>query len=108
MAYPRLFPWAEESSAIYLLHIWVGFFFLIIFPIYSWDHVKAHLKRLREISLLRTTSGVIQLITGIGLIITGIPLFIFGSEVFELANLIHLVLTFVLTLCLILHKISKK
>ena len=107
MAYPRLFPWADESSAIYLLHLWAGFFFLVIFPIYSWDHVKGNLERLKELSLL-STSGVTQLITGIGLIITGIPLLIFGSEVFELTNRIHLILTFVLVLCLILHKFSKK
>ena len=102
-----MFPWAEESSAIFLLHIWTGFFFLVIFPIYSWDHIKGHSKRLREFSLL-TSSGIIQLITGFGLIISGIPLLIFDKNVFELPKIIHLVLTFILAVSLILHKLSKK
>ena len=107
LAYPKLFPWAEESSAIFLLHIWAGLFFLVIFPIYSWDHIKGHAKRLRELSLI-TSSGIIQLISGFGLIISGIPLLIFDNTVFELPKIVHLVLTFILAVCLILHKVSKK
>jgi len=102
-----MFPWAEESSAIFLLHIWAGLFFLVIFPIYSWDHIKGHVKRLRKVSLL-TSSGIIQLITGFGLIISGIILLIFDNNVFELPQIIHLVLTFILPVSLILHKFSKK
>jgi len=107
LAYPKIFPWAEESSAIFLLHIWAGLFFLVIFPIYSWDHIKGHVKRLRKVSLL-TSSGIVQLITGLGLIISGIPLLIFDNNVFELPKIIHLVLTFILPVSLILHKFSKK
>ena len=107
LAYPRLFPWAEESSAVYLLHLWAGFLFLVIFPIYSWDHIKTHANRLKKLSLL-SLSGTLQLITGLGLIISGLPLLIYGNDVFELIGIIHFVLTFVLALCLILHKITRK
>tara|TARA_Y100001970_G_C14218841_1_gene851334 strand:+ start:1510 stop:1818 length:309 start_codon:yes stop_codon:yes gene_type:complete len=102
-----MFSWAENSSAIYLLHIWAGFFFLVIFPIYSWDHIRNHIKRLKDISIL-TVSGIVQLITGVGLIISGIPLLIFGSEVFNFLEIIHFFLTFVLPVSLILHKFSRK
>ena len=107
LAYPRLFPWAEESSAFFLLHLWTGLFFLVIFPIYSWDHIKGHANRLRELSLL-TFSGIIQLIAGFVFIITWIALLIFDIEAFELPRIIHLVLTFILGVSLVLHKFSKK
>ena len=107
LAYPGLFPWAENSSAIYLLHLWAGFFFLVIFPIYSWDHIKKNVQRLKYISFL-SASGVTQFLTGLGLIFTGMPLLIFGSEVLKFFGLIHLILTFVLIASLILHKFSKK
>ena len=107
LAYPRLFPWADKSSAIYLLHLWVGFFFLVIFPIYSWDHIKKNVQRLKKISFL-TISGITQFLTGLGLIISGMPLLIFGKEVLRLVGQVHLILTFVLIASLILHKFSKK
>lgn len=107
LAYPKLFPWAEESSAILLLHIWTGLFFLVIFPIYSWDHIKGHAKHLRKLSFV-TFSGTLQFLTGLGLIISGIPLLIFDNNSFELPMKIHLVLTFILAMSLILHKLSKK
>ena len=107
LGYPRLLSWTEESSAIYLLHIWAGLFFLVIFPIYSWDHIKRHLGRLKEISLL-TVSGITQLITGLGLIVSGVPLLIYGADIFELPRQIHLAFTIILALSLILHKLLRK
>ena len=107
LGYPGLLPWTEESSAIYLLHIWAGFFFLVIFPIYSWDHIKQHLERFKKITLL-TVSGIIQLITGLGLIVSGLPLLIYGTDVFELPRQIHFAFTIILALSLILHKLLKK
>jgi len=71
LAYPELFPWAEESSATSLLHIWAGFFFLVIFPMYSWDHIRGHADRLKKFSLL-TASGIVQFFSGLGLIVSGI------------------------------------
>ena len=107
LGYPKIFTWTEGSSAIYLLHIWAGFFFLVIFPIYSWDHIKQNLERFKKISLL-TLSGIIQLVTGLGLIFSGLPLLIYGAEVFELPQKIHFAFTIILALSLILHKLIKK
>ena len=107
LAYPGFFPWAEESTAVSLLHIWAGIFFIVIFPLYSWDHIKGHSDRLRKISLVAAT-GVIQFLAGMGLIISGIPLLLYSADVLELPLYIHFILTFVLAISLILHKISEK
>jgi len=107
LAYPEIFPWAEESTAVSILHIWAGIFFIVIFPLYSWDHIKGHSGRLRKISLV-TSTGVIQFIAGMGLIISGIPLLLYRADVLEFPRDIHMILTFVLALSLILHKISEK
>ena len=107
LAYPEIFPWAKESTAVYLLHIWAGIFFIVIFPLYSWDHIKGHSDRLRKISLV-TATGVLQFFAGMGLIISGIPLLLYSADVLEFPRDIHMILTFVLALSLILHKISEK
>tara|TARA_B100000579_G_scaffold17404_1_gene12276 strand:- start:223 stop:600 length:378 start_codon:yes stop_codon:yes gene_type:complete len=107
LAYPGIFPWAEESTAVSLLHIWAGIFFIVIFPLYSWDHIKGHSERLRKISLV-TLTGLLQFFAGIGLIFSGIPLLLYSTDVLEFPRYIHLILTFVLAISLILHKISEK
>ena len=107
LAYPEIFPWTKESTAVSLLHIWAGIFFIVIFPLYSWDHIKGHSDRLRKISLV-TATGVLQFFAGMGLIISGIPLLLYSADVLEFPLYIHLILTFVLALSLILHKISEK
>ena len=107
LAYPEIFPWAEESTAVSILHIWAGIFFIVIFPLYSWDHIKGHSSRLRKISLV-TATGVFQFFAGMGLIISGIPLLLYSADVLEFPRDIHMILTFVLALSLILHKISEK
>ena len=107
LAYPGIFPWAEESTAVSLLHIWAGIFFIVIFPLYSWDHIKGHSDRLKNFSLA-TVTGVIQFFAGMGLIISGIPLYLYSTDVLEFPRYIHLILTFVLAVSLILHKISEK
>ena len=70
LGYPEIFPWAEKSTAVSLLHIWGGIFFIVIFPLYSWGHIKGHSDRLRKISLV-TATGVLQFFAGMGLIISG-------------------------------------
>ncbi|MED5241912.1 MAG: hypothetical protein VYA66_08240, partial [SAR324 cluster bacterium] len=103
----KLFPWDEKSSATYLLHIWVGFFFMVIFPMYSWDHIRGHAKRLKKPSLV-TASGIVQFFSGLGLIFTGIPILLYGTDVLELLSGMHLGFTFVLSGVFVLHKFSRK
>ena len=107
LAYPEIFPWAEESTAVALLHIWAGIFFIVIFPLYSWDHIRGHSNRLKKISVV-TATGILQFFSGMGLIFSGIPLLLYSADVLYFPREIHLILTFVLALSLILHKISEK
>ena len=107
LAYPEILPWAEKSTAVSLLHIWAGIFFIVIFPLYSWDHIKGHSDRLRKISLV-TATGILQFFSGMGLIVSGIPLLLYSADVLDFPREIHLILTFILALSLILHKISEK
>ena len=107
LAYPEILPWAEESTAVSLLHIWAGIFFIVIFPLYSWDHIRGHSNRLKKISVV-TATGILQFFSGMGLIFSGIPLLLYSADVLDFPREIHLILTFVLALSLILHKISEK
>ena len=107
LAYPEIFPWTEESTAASLLHIWAGIFFIVIFPLYSWDHIRGHSNRLKKISVV-TATGILQFFSGMGLIFSGIPLLLYSADVIDFPREIHLILTFVLALSLILHKISEK
>ena len=107
LAYSELFPWGKESSATSLLHIWAGLFFLVIFPMYVWDHIGGHADRLRDFTLV-TASGILQFFTGLGLIISGIILLLYDEYALDLPREIHLVLNFVLVVSLIMHKFSRK
>ena len=107
LAYPEIFPWFEESTAASLLHIWAGIFFIVIFPLYSWDHIRGHSNRLKKISVV-TATGILQFFSGMGLIFSGITLLLYSADVLDFPREIHLILTFVLALSLILHKISEK
>ena len=107
LAYSELFPWAKDSSATSLLHIWAGLFFLVIFPMYAWDHIRGHADRLRDFTLT-TASGILQFFTGLGLIISGIILLLYDAYALVFPREIHLALTFVLAGSLIMHKLSRK
>ena len=91
----------EEDLFISLLHIWVGFFFIVIFPMYAIDHINGHRKRLRRFSWT-LFSGLLQLIGGLGLIGSGIVLLLWGDEL-ALPVLLHFGLTFVLVLGILAH-----
>ena len=107
LAYSELFLGIKESSATSLLHIWAGVFFIVIFPMYAWDHIRGHADRLRNLTLVMA-SGILQFFTGLGLIISGIILLLYGADALDLPREIHLALTFVLAVSLIMHKSSRK
>ena len=91
----------EEDLFISLLHIWVGFFFIVIFPMYAFDHLNTHRRKLRKFSWT-LLSGALQLISGIGLVISGIILLLWGDEL-ELPVTVHYLLTFTLVAGLLAH-----
>ena len=94
-------PFVEEDLFISLLHIWVGFFFIAIFPMYAIDHLSTHRKKLRKFSWT-LLSGSLQLISGVGLVISGLIILLWGSEL-KLPVTVHYLLTFTLIAGLCAH-----
>ena len=97
----------ERSTMVAVLHIWAGFFFLVIFPMYSLDHIKAHAYRLRSWSWV-AASGIVQLVAGIGLILSGVLLWLYGVETLSLSREVHILLTVVLAGSLLTHFRAQK
>ena len=94
-------------SVISTLHIWAGIVFVVIFPMYAWDHIRTNHRRLKTVSWVSVT-GVVQLVAGIGLILSGILLLLYGNQPLATSTEIHFALTFVLTGSVLLHFLIKK
>ncbi len=94
-------------SVISTLHTWAGVFFIVIFPMYAWDHIRTNRQRLKTVSGV-SISGVVQLIAGVGLIFSGILLLLYGTQPLAFSTEIHFFLTFVLTGSVLLHFLVKK
>jgi len=105
--YREVFEMFIGYSAISTLHIWGGIFFMVIFPMYAWDHIQTHRRRLKKFSWL-SASGMIQLGAGIGLILSGLLLLLYGTNQLAFSTEIHFDLTFILTGSVLLHFLIKK
>ena len=102
LAYPEWLSLGDHGIIAELVHIWLGLIFMVVFPIYSWDHIRSHSQRLKIISRI-SISGGIQLMTGTGLIVTGIILLLYSTDALPLPAEVHELLTYVLVGTLILH-----
>ena len=107
LSFPEWNFWLEYQELLVLFHIWLGFFFMVVFPMYAWDHIRTHRQRLKTLSLISLTGGV-QFLTGIGLIFSGLILMLYGSEGLILASNSHELLTYALILTLIFHSRSSR
>ena len=107
LSFPEWNLWLEYQELLVLFHIWFGFFFMVVFPMYAWDHIRTHRKRLKTLSLISLTGGV-QFLTGIGLIFSGLILMLYGSEGLILASNSHELLTYALILTLTFHSRSSR
>jgi len=107
LSFPEWNLWLEYQELLVLFHIWLGFFFMVVFPMYAWDHIRTHRQRLKTLSLISLTGGV-QFLTGIGLIFSGLILMLYGSEGLILASNSHELLTYALILTLIFHSRSSR
>ena len=107
LSFPEWNLWLEYQELLVLFHIWLGFFFMVVFPMYAWDHIRTHRQRLKTLSLISLTGGV-QFLTGIGLIFSGLILMLYGSEGLVLASNSHELLTYALILTLIFHSRSSR
>ena len=107
LSFPEWNLWLEYQELLVLFHIWLGFFFMVVFPMYAWDHIRTHRQRLKTLSLISLTGGG-QFLTGIGLIFSGLILMLYGSEGLILASNSHELLTYALILTLIFHSRSSR
>ncbi|SVC88598.1 uncharacterized protein METZ01_LOCUS341452 [marine metagenome] len=107
LSFPEWNLWLEYQALLVLFHIWLGFFFMVVFPMYAWDHIRTHRQRLKTLSLISLTGGV-QFLTGFGLIFSGLILMLYGSEGLILASNSHELLTYALILTLIFHSRSSR
>ena len=107
LSFPEWNLWLEYQELLVLFHIWLGFFFMVFFPMYAWDHIRTHRQRLKTLSLISLTGGV-QFLTGFGLIFSGLILMLYGSEGLILASNSHELLTYALILTLIFHSRSSR
>jgi len=94
-------------KAVALIHIWGGLLFLVVFPLYAWDHVRTNRAWLRFWAWV-TVSGVTQLLTGSLLLLTGLVLLIYQSQAWEALRVLHAALTFVMVAALVVHFTAKK
>lgn len=94
-------------KAVALAHIWGGFFFLVIFPLYAWDHVREHRAWLRFLAGV-TVTGLTQLSAGILLLLSGFVLLAYQSQAGGSPRMLHHLLTYVLLAALTGHFLSKK
>ncbi|MBF0237779.1 MAG: hypothetical protein HQM12_08755 [SAR324 cluster bacterium] len=104
---PEIFPWKAVVSGLEITHNWGGMLFLVIFPMYSLDHLRIHQKRLKAISLV-SVSGFAQLFSGLGLIISGIAVFLYGTDPQSFSTQSHYLLTYLLVVSMMMHYIIKK
>ena len=93
--------------ALSLLHIWGGVFFMVMFPLYAWDHI-GHNRRWLRVAGGVTGSGVSQTVAAVLLIGSGALLLLYGVEAWPTARRLHHWLTYPLVAALLLHFLSPK
>ena len=89
-----------------LAHIWVGVAYVVIFPLYAWDHIMKNRRWLKVLRSL-TASGLVQLASGTVVLLTGIVLLAYGGYLHGVRTAHHWV-TYPLLAALAWHFLSPK
>jgi len=97
----------DLARGVSLVHYWLGLLFLVMFPLYAWDHIRANRRWLRRLRLL-PLSGEGQAISAALLILTGLVLIAYGVQAWAFARHLHHWLTYVLAGSLALHYLARK
>jgi hypothetical protein len=97
----------DVARALSLAHYWLGLLFLVMFPLYAWDHIRVNRRWLRLLRLL-TASGVLQAAAGALLMLTGLVLIAYGVAAWGAMRTLHHWLTYVLAAALGLHYLARK
>lgn len=100
-------PAAEWVKWFSLLHTWGGNFYLVLLPLYAWDHISTNRAWLRVPSLV-TATGIVQTLAAALLMGSGVLLLLYGGGVWSGVRLTHHGLTYVLGAALLLHALARK
>lgn len=98
---------AGARKAVALAHIWLGVAYLVVFPLYAWDHIRTNRRWLTVLRAL-TVSGLAQLAGGIVLLATGLVLLAYGGPILRGVSGVHLWATYPLLAALAWHWLSPK
>ena len=90
-----------------LVHYWGGLLFLVMFPLYAWDHIRANRRWLVRPRLV-TASGALQTLCTALLILSGLVLIAYGREAWALARSLHHWLTYAVGASVALHYLAPK
>lgn len=103
--WPGAQPGGRKAAA--LAHIWLGVAYLVVFPLYAWDHLS---KNRRWLTALRsvTASGWLQLTCAAVAIVTGIVLLAYGGATLRGLRALHHGVTYPLLAALLWHYLSPK
>lgn len=108
IAYARLpDPQAGIQKLTALAHIWLGVAYLVIFPLYTWEHISKNRRWLKVFRSL-TASGLLQLSCGILVLLTGIVLLAYGGAFLRGLRTLHHWVTYPLLAALVWHYFSPK
>ena len=108
LAFPGLVGgWMNEGRMVALVHLWVGLFFLVAFPLYAWEHIGKNRRWLRRAALV-TFSGSLQTLAAVVLILSGIVLFLYGLQAWATVRWLHHWSTYLLAAALLLHFFARK
>jgi hypothetical protein len=97
----------DVSRALSLAHYWLGLLFLVMFPLYAWDHIRVNRRWLRRLRLLSAT-GEVQAASGALLMLTGLVLMAYGVATWAAMRHLHHWLTYVLAVSLLAHYLARK
>ncbi len=92
---------------LFIAHIWVGFFFIVLFPLYAWDHISANRRWLRRPAAV-TFTGSVQVLCAALLIVTGAVLYLYGTQTWQAVRDWHHWLTYPLAAAIAVHYLSPK
>lgn len=90
-----------------LIHYWGGLLFLVMFPLYAWDHIGRNRRWLRRLRLV-TLSGELQTAAAALLMLSGLLLIAYGVQAWGVARSVHHWLTYPMALSIVLHKYARK
>ena len=97
----------DVTRALSLAHYWLGLLFLVMFPLYAWDHIRANRHWLTALRLV-TLSGALQTLAAALLMLSGVVLIVYVREAWPAVRSLHHALTYVLAASVGVHYLARK